>query len=126
MQFARRTLISAGLLSTTVALTSLSSGAWAHQRYNSQVTAGLQYLRGLAQQNLISCQELLAVLCTGGLEKAKLAYINARFPYKQIEVHTTSFTQIDRAIDARPYDCDRKATNHLRDVSGESRGVLKV
>ncbi len=80
---------------------------WARPAFSKEVDIGLQYFRSLAQQNLTLCQELLAVLRTNDLEKAKLAYINARPPYEQIEVHAVSFEQTDRDIDARPYAFER-------------------
>jgi hypothetical protein len=74
MALTRRTLVSTGLLAGTALLThNFSSGlAWADNRYAREVQKGLQYFRNLAQQNLTLCQELLAVLRTNDLEKAKL------------------------------------------------------
>ncbi len=80
---------------------------WARPAFSKEVDISLQYFRKLAQQNLTLCQELLAVLRTNALEKAQLAYINARPPYEQIEVHAVSFEQTDRDIDARPYAFER-------------------
>jgi iron uptake system component EfeO len=85
----------------------MAESSWAKPPYRKEVETGLEYFRNLAQQNLALCQELLAVLRTNDLEKAKLAYINARPPYEQIEVHAISFEQTDRDIDARPYAFER-------------------
>ncbi len=109
MGISRRNLI------TTAVLASAGAGAyglweersWARPALNKEVDMGLQYFRSLARQNLTLCQELLAVLRTNDLERAKLAYINARPPYEQIEVHAVSFEQTDRDIDARPYAFER-------------------
>jgi len=109
MPLTRRNLLSASLLSGVggVSYSFLGDRTLADARYSSQVEAGLQYFRNLAQTNLIACQELLAVLRSNDLEQAKLAYINARPAYEQIEVHAVSFEQTDKDIDARPYAFDR-------------------
>jgi iron uptake system component EfeO len=109
MQLTRRTLVTTGLLAGAATISYGLSGdhTWAETPHSTEVEAGLQYFRSLAEENLMACQKLLAVLSTNDLEKAKLAYINARPPYEQIEVHAVSFEQTDKDIDARPYAFER-------------------
>jgi len=109
MRISRRNLINTAVLAGVgAAVYGLGDErSWARPALNKEVDMGLQSLRNLAQQNLTLCQELLAVLRTNDLEKAKLAYINARPPYEQIEVHAGSYEQTDRDIDARPYAFER-------------------
>jgi iron uptake system component EfeO len=107
MGLSRRNLVTTALGLGAVAYGFMAESSWAKPPYRKEVETGLEYFRNLAQQNLALCQELLAVLRTNDLEKAKLAYINARPPYEQIEVHAISFEQTDRDIDARPYAFER-------------------
>jgi len=107
MVLSRRNLITTALGLGAVAYGFMAESGWGKPLYHKEVETGLEYFRNLAQQNLTLCQELLAVLRTNDLEKAKLAYINARPPYEQIEVHAISFEQTDRDIDARPYAFER-------------------
>jgi iron uptake system component EfeO len=109
MGISRRNLIATTVLAGAGAIACGwgEHSTWAKPAYVKEVDMGLQSLRNLAQQNLTLCQELLAVLRTNDLEKAKLAYMNARPPYEQIEVHAGSYEQTDRDIDARPYAFER-------------------
>lgn len=72
-------------------------------QYSSEVEAGLNYFRQQAQAQLPLVEDMLAALESGDVEAAKVAYVDARPPYEEIEVYAASFEQEDIDIDARPY-----------------------
>ena len=74
--------------------------------YHPQVIAGGDYFRERVDEQLPLVEDLLSALKTGDLSKAKMAYVNARPPYEEIEVYAGSFEQEDSDIDARPYSFD--------------------
>ncbi len=74
--------------------------------YHPQVLAGVAYFRQRVDDQLPLVEDLLAALKTGDLSKAKMAYVDARPPYEEIEVYAGSFEQEDTDIDARPYAID--------------------
>jgi iron uptake system component EfeO len=53
----------------------------------------------------------LAALKSGDLGRAKIAYVNSRPPYEEIEVYAASFEKEDTDIDARPYAIDGGETS---------------
>ncbi|MGK7880078.1 MAG: EfeM/EfeO family lipoprotein [Crocosphaera sp.] len=71
--------------------------------YHPQVLAGVAYFRERVDDQIPLVQDLLSALKTGDLSKAKIAYVNSRPPYEEIEVYAGSFEQEDTDIDARPY-----------------------
>lgn len=115
----RRNLIQAATIgaSGTLALTALarsqpgvaqtptpdSAVDLAADPYAAQVDAGLAYFKNLAQENLSLSQNLLTVIRSNDLDRARDAYVRTRPPYEQIEVLAASFPQTDSNIDARPY-----------------------
>ncbi|MEM8779069.1 MAG: EfeM/EfeO family lipoprotein [Cyanobacteria bacterium P01_G01_bin.49] len=71
--------------------------------YDVQVNAGVAYFRKRADQQLPLVEDLLSALKSGDISRAKLAYVESRPPYEEIEVYAGSFEQEDTDIDARPY-----------------------
>ncbi len=74
--------------------------------YHPQVLAGVAYFRERVDDQIPLVEDLLAALKTGDLSKAKMAYVESRPPYEEIEVYAGSFEQEDTDIDARPYAID--------------------
>lgn len=93
-------------LSQTSTNTNTPVAAATGNAYQAEVAAGISYFKQQAQEQLPLTEALLAALKTGDLEKSKVAYVNARPPYEQIEVLAGSFEQEDSDIDARPYAFD--------------------
>ncbi|MDY6783589.1 MAG: EfeM/EfeO family lipoprotein [Cyanobacteriota bacterium] len=78
----------------------------AADNYAEQVQAGVDYFKQQAQEQLPLVENLLASLQEGDLEAARVAYVDARPPYEQIEVLALDFEEEDTDIDARPYAFD--------------------
>ncbi len=79
--------------------------------YNAQVNAGVKYFRQRANEQLPLVKDLVSALKSGDIEKAKLAYVESRPPYEEIETYAGSFEQEDTDIDARPYAIDGGETS---------------
>ncbi|MGK7939599.1 MAG: EfeM/EfeO family lipoprotein [Crocosphaera sp.] len=89
-------------------------------KYDPQVEAGVAYFRQRVDEQLPLVEQLLSALKTGNLSKAKLAYVESRPPYEEIEVYAGSFEQEDTDIDARPYSIEGGET------SPEFKGFHKI
>jgi iron uptake system component EfeO len=88
--------------------------------YNTQVNMGVAYFRKRANDQLPLVQNLLSALNSGDLERAKMAYVNSRPPYEEIESYAGSFAKEDTDIDARPYAIDGGET------SSEYKGFHRI
>ncbi|MEI6331006.1 MAG: EfeM/EfeO family lipoprotein [Pseudanabaena sp. ELA645] len=89
------------------------TGALAAQpsSYNTQVNNGVAYFRKRANDQLPLAENLLAALNSGDLDRAKMAYVDSRPPYEEIEVYAGSFEKEDTDIDSRPYVIDGGETS---------------
>lgn len=70
--------------------------------YADAVDAGLEYFQDRADDQLPLAESLLDALSSGDETRARDAYVEARYPYEEIEVLAASFEETDADIDARP------------------------
>ena len=93
------------------AITWVGASMASSKSYDAQVSRGLVYFRKQANEQLPLTEKLLAALKSNDLDRAKIAYVNSRPPYEEIEVYAASFEDEDRDIDARPYAIDGGETS---------------
>ena len=89
-------------------------------RFQDAVNAGVAYFRSRCDDQLPLVDSLRKAIASGDLESAKVAYIDARPPYEEIETIAGSFEESDADIDARPYAFEGGETDP------EFRGFHKI
>jgi iron uptake system component EfeO len=71
--------------------------------FQVEVETSVSHLQGLVTDMVTSVAALASAIQSRDLGFSRIAYEAARHEYEQIEVYALAFSEIDRAIDARPY-----------------------
>ncbi|MDG2029983.1 MAG: EfeM/EfeO family lipoprotein [Phycisphaerales bacterium] len=72
-------------------------------RWQDSVAGGVNYFKKRCDDQIPLVKQLQKAIASGDVASAKVAYIESRPPYEEIETIAGSFMESDADIDARPY-----------------------